>query len=188
MSELEISFGRLANEHLVQLPAVIVGYTAAEKYVVEKVETESETAVTLKLVPLPAPKTITYDHLDEEEMDRLAAIVADGLSVGAFCGGRLVGVAIASVESWNRSLRVWEFHVAEAFRRQGLGRQLMAQMVETAVTQNLRVIVCETQSSNVPAIRAYRKLGFVIDAIDLSFYSNEDVEKESVAVFMKRKL
>jgi len=52
----------------------------------------------------------------------------------------------------------------------------------------LRVIVCETQSDNVPAIRIYRRLGFELEAIDLSFYSNEDVLQESIAVFMKRKL
>ena len=184
----EIIFERLEQQHLTQLPSVISGYVAAEKYVVQKIETEAKTAVTLKLVPLPTPQTFTYDHLDEEELERLAAIVAEGISVGAFHEGQLVGVAIGSVEAWNRSLRVWEFHVAKSFQKQGIGRRLMEKMMETAVAQNLRVIVCETQSSNVPAIRAYRKLGFAIDAIDLSFYSNEDLQKESVAVFMKRKL
>lgn len=173
---------------LTQLPAVVTGYVTAQNYAIHKIENDLETAVTLKLFPLPAPKTITYNHLDEEEMARLAAIVAEGLSVGAYCEGQLVGVAIGSAEAWNRSLRVWEFHVAEPFRGQGIGRQLMERVVETAVAHNLRVIVCETQSSNVPAIRVYRKLGFELDAIDLSFYSNEDVEKESVALFMKRKL
>ena len=62
----------------------------------------------------------------------------------------------------------------------------MERVGETAVAHQLRVIVCETQSSNVPAIRAYRRLGFVLDAVDLSFYSNEDVAQENVAVFMKR--
>jgi ribosomal protein S18 acetylase RimI-like enzyme len=182
----EVHLRLLQAPDLGQLPTVITGYTTAEKYTIHKQESESETAVTLKLVSLPGPKTYTYDHLDEEELDRLAGIVADGQSVGAFAGEQLVGVAIASAEAWNRSLRVWEFHVVESLRGQGIGRQLMEKMVETAVTHNLRIIVCETQSSNVPAIRAYRKLGFVLDAIDLSFYSNEDVEKESVAVFMKR--
>lgn len=178
----------LLDWDLVQLPTVITGYVTTETYIVHKQESEVETAVSLKLVPLPTPKTITYNHLDEVELDRLAHIVAEGLSVGAFAGKRLVGVAIASAEAWNHSLRVWEFHVVESLRQQGIGRMLMEKMIETAVAHNLRVIVCETQSSNVPAIRAYRKLGFVLDAIDLSFYSNEDIEKESVAVFMKRKL
>ncbi len=178
----------LREADVAELPSIITGYVTAEMYVVHKEESEAETAVTLKLVPLPAPKTITYDHLDEDEVARLTAVVAEGLSVGAFIGEQLVGVTIGSAEAWNRSLRVWEFHVAESFRKRGIGRMLIEKIVETAVAQNLRVIVCETQSSNIPAIRAYRKLDFVLDAVDLSFYSNEDVEKESVAVFMKRKL
>ncbi len=171
---------------LAQLPAVMTGYTTSEKYVVQKVESEAETAVTLHLVPLPGPKTFRYEHLDQAELDRLAGVVAEGFSFGAFVDEGLVGVALASPESWNGSLRVWEFHVAEAWRGQGLGRRLMERVGETAVAHQLRVIVCETQSSNVPAIRAYRRLGFVLDAVDLSFYSNEDVAQENVAVFMKR--
>ena len=174
--------------HLSQLPTVITGYVATEKYVVTKAESEAETAVLLKLVPLPAPKTFVYDHLDKAELARLGSVVAEGMSVGAFVGEQLIGVTLASAEAWNCSLRVWEFHVAELWRGQGIGRRLLAKVSETAVAQNLRVIVCETQSSNVPAIRAYRRLGFELDAIDLSFYSNEDVQKDSVAVFMKRKL
>jgi ribosomal protein S18 acetylase RimI-like enzyme len=166
----------------------VTGYTSTEKYAIRKIENELETAVSLKLVSLPGPKTFTYDHLDETEMSRLSDIVAEGMSLGAFVGEQLVGVALGSADAWNSSLRVWEFHVAEPFRRRGIGRMLIEKMVETAVAHYLRVIVCETQSSNVPAIRAYRKLGFELDAIDLSFYSNEDVEKESVALFMKRKL
>jgi len=188
MPMAEVQLRPLHGADLAQLSTVITSYVTAETYAIHKQESEAETAVTLTLVPLPAPKTITYDHLDETELARLTAIVAEGLSVGAFVDERLVGIAIGSAEVWNRSLRVWEFHVAEPFREQGIGRQLMEKIVETAVAQNLRVIVCETQSSNVPAIRAYRKLGFVLDAIDLSFYNNEDVEKESVALFMKRKL
>jgi streptothricin acetyltransferase len=182
----EIILRPLQYSDLAHLSRVITGYVTSETYAIEKVENEAETAVSLKLVSLPAPKIITYDHLDEAELARLTAIVVEGLSVGAFVDAQLVGVAISSVEAWNRSLRLWEFHVAELFRGQGIGRQLMERVVETAVAQNLRVIVCETQSSNVPAIRVYRKLGFVLDGIDLSFYSNEDVQKESVAVFMKR--
>lgn len=171
---------------LAQLATVVTGYVTEETYVVQKRESEAETAVSLKLVPLPGLKTFRYEHLDQAELDRLAGIVAEGFSFGAFVGEGLVGVALASPEPWNRSLRVWEFHVAEAWRGRGLGRQLMEKVVETAVAHQLRVIVCETQSSNVPAIRAYRRLGFVLDAVDLSFYSNEDVAQENVAVFMKR--
>lgn len=54
--------------------------------------------------------------------------------------------------------------------------------------EGLRCIVCETQSSNVPAIRFYRALGFTVDAVDLSLYSNDDIERGEVAVFMKKRI
>jgi ribosomal protein S18 acetylase RimI-like enzyme len=170
------------------LPEIITGYVTSEIYTVNKIEHEGETSFSLRLEPLPTPKTIVYDHLDEAELTRLADVVAEGLSLAAVADERLIGVTLASVEPWNQSLRAWEFHVAKAWRGQGIGRRMMERVVETAVSNNLRVIVCETQSRNVPAIRFYRKMGFALDAIDLSFYSNEDVAKESVALFMKRKL
>jgi ribosomal protein S18 acetylase RimI-like enzyme len=58
----------------------------------------------------------------------------------------------------------------------------------TAKRAGCRVVVCETQNTNVPAIDFYRKVGFEIGGIDLSYYSNEDVENGEVAIFMKRKI
>ena len=52
----------------------------------------------------------------------------------------------------------------------------------------LRVLVCETQTTNVPAIDFYRSVGFEVDGIDLSYYSNDDVESGEVALFLKRRL
>lgn len=188
MKMVEVAVRPFQPPHLTQLPQIITGYVTTQTYVIAKVEHEAAVTFSLTLQPLPAPKTITTNHLDETELARLGEVVSAGLSLGAFVGEQLVGVALASTEAWNRSLRVWEFHVAGPWRRQGIGRRLMAGVVETAVSHHLRVIVCETQSQNVPAIRFYRKMGFALDSIDLSFYSNEDVQKGDVAVFMKRYL
>jgi ribosomal protein S18 acetylase RimI-like enzyme len=65
----------------------------------------------------------------------------------------------------------------------------MERLVGSAKAAGLRIIVCETQSTNVPAIRFYRRVGFKMEGIDLSYYSNEDMAPErEVAVFMKRRL
>jgi ribosomal protein S18 acetylase RimI-like enzyme len=64
----------------------------------------------------------------------------------------------------------------------------MEALVGAARTADVRIIVCETQSANVPAIRFYRRMGFELDGVDMSYYSNTDVERGEVAVFMKRKL
>ena len=60
----------------------------------------------------------------------------------------------------------------------------MEAVADEAKEANLRVIVCETQNTNVPAIEFYRKVGFEIEGIDLSYYDMT----EEVAVFMKREL
>src|SRR6266545_450346 len=86
-----------------------------------------------------------------------------GFSFGAYDGELLVGLIIAEPQEWNRSLCVWEFHVAATHRRSGIGRQLMACAEEQARRSGLRTIVCETQNTNAAAIMVYRKLGFTIE-------------------------
>jgi ribosomal protein S18 acetylase RimI-like enzyme len=52
----------------------------------------------------------------------------------------------------------------------------------------LRTLLCETQSTNVPAIRFYRKMGFELEGLDLSHYRNTDYPDGEMAVFMKKPL
>jgi ribosomal protein S18 acetylase RimI-like enzyme len=170
------------------LRRIITGYTAAERYRVEYTESEAETRFTLRLEALRRPVEKRYPETDAETMERYRAALPLGFSVGAYDGGGLVGLAIAEPQAWNNSLSVWEFHVAPTHRGQGIGRRLMEQLVNRAQTAGLRVIVCETQSTNVPAIHFYRRMGFRLEGIDLSYYTNADWPDGEVAVFMKRRL
>lgn len=47
------------------------------------------------------------------------------------------------------------------------------------------LIVCETRNTNAPAIQSYRKLGFEIGAVDLSYYTDQDMTDFEVTIFMK---
>jgi len=170
------------------LKSVITGYTTQVKYEVVKTETAESTTITLTLKPLPKAKTIHYSHLDNETVAHYQTLLSEKLSFGAFCNHQLVGVAIASAESWNRSLHIWEFHVQEKYRGQGIGRQLMTAVLAAGASAGLRIAVCETQNWNVPAIAFYRQMGFMLDGVDLSFYSNDDYPNGDIAVFMKRPL
>jgi ribosomal protein S18 acetylase RimI-like enzyme len=100
----------------------------------------------------------------------------------------MVGIALGEVKRWNSSLWVWELHVVKAYRGQGIGGKLVEATVQAAKQLNLRVVVCETQNTNVPAIDFYSAVGFELDGIDLSYYSNHDLETGEVALFMKRKI
>jgi len=168
--------------------AVISGFTATEAYVPQKIETDTFTRLELTLRPLAEPRKKRYVPTDEE-LTHYASVINLGYSVGAFKDETLVGIAIAEPHNWNRTLWVHEFHVKDGLRGEGIGRQMMQRVVANARQGELRAVVCETQSSNVPAIRFYRRVGFELDGIDMSYYTNEDmVPERGVAVFMKLKL
>ncbi|MFN8373829.1 MAG: GNAT family N-acetyltransferase [Anaerolineae bacterium] len=170
------------------LRRIISGYTSHEKYRVLKSETDVHTSITLELVTLPAPYVKVYDHLDDDTLAQYAAVVGKGWSLGAFEGETLVGVLLAEVHAWNQTLWVWEFHVSESQRGRGIGQQLMDRLAARGRAQGLRAMVCETQSTNVPAIRFYRKAGFTLQGVDISYYSNQDYPDGEMAIFMKKHL
>jgi ribosomal protein S18 acetylase RimI-like enzyme len=76
--------------------------------------------------------------------------------------------------------------VAGAHQRRGVGRQLVDALTEKARAVGLRTIVSGTQNTNIPAIRVYRRVGFHIEGIDLSYYSNDDYPDGEIALFMKK--
>ena len=163
------------------------GYSSAARYLVSKKEQESRTQISLKRENLKQPYLKKWDHNEDLEA-HYQEVIGQGLSLGVIDGGELIGTAICEQRAWNRTLWVWEFHIHPERRGEGIGRQLMQLVCATAKRAGCRVVVCETQNTNVPAIDFYRKVGFEIGGIDLSYYSNEDVENGEVAIFMKRKI
>jgi ribosomal protein S18 acetylase RimI-like enzyme len=170
------------------LQRLIVGYETEEIYEVTRSEADALTTFELRLTGLPQRLVKRYDPQDSATAQRYAAIVQTGHSFAAYDEGQCVALAIGEAQSWNASLTIWEFHVTPSHQGQGVGRRLMETVAGHARSQRLRRLVCETQSTNVPAIRFYRALGFVLDGIDLSLYSNQDYPDGEIAIFMKRYL
>jgi ribosomal protein S18 acetylase RimI-like enzyme len=168
---------------------LITGYSSSHTYLVNKQEEAEWTRFELRLVSLERPFTKRYPELDVATCSRYVDIASEGHTFGAFEGEECIGLALAELYSWNGSLWIHEFHIASEFRRQGIGRRLMQQVISHAnEVPQLRSLGCETQTSNVPAIQFYRGMGFCIDGIDVSLYSNEDQERGEVAIFMKKRL
>jgi ribosomal protein S18 acetylase RimI-like enzyme len=166
---------------------VMTGYTSTRKYTVEKTENPEQTTITMQLATLTEPYVKIFPQLPDE-MKRYQEIAKQGTSFGAYDGERLVGLAIAEPRDWNRSLWVWELGVEREHRRSGIGASLIKELTRVAEELNLRIIVCETQNTNVPAIEFYKATGFEIDGIDLSYYPNTGATAGEVAIFMKKKL
>ena len=169
------------------LRRAIRGYVSRQKYQVSYTSNEQATSFTLELVDLAAPYIHHFDPAEEDILHSQKALEA-GWSIGAFDGDELAAIAIAEPEKWNDTLRIWEFHVVESYRGEGIGRQMMERLAERATLAGLRAMVVETQNTNVPAIRFYRKAGFAIEGIDISLYTNHDYPDGEIAVFMKRRL
>lgn len=174
---------------LSRLRELMSGYTSTQRYAVHKQETDARAVIALELEALAAPHTRNYwDCLSEDDLKRYEGFLAGGFSLGAHRNGDWVGVALAEAEPWNRLLNVWELHVHPDYRRQGIGGRLLAELAGRARNRGLRALTVETQNTNVNAIRFYHKAGFTIEGIDLSYYTNRDVEDGEVAVFMRRKI
>lgn len=169
------------------LKRVAGGYTSDRKYVVVHTSAEDRVTFDLQLVPLDQPYVKQFDY-DDDTIMGYQRVLKDGFSFGAYDGDLLAGLVVGEPLEWNRSLWVWEFHVLEAYRNGGIGKQLMERLAEKAKTAGFRVIVCETQNTNAAAIEVYRKLGFELEGIDISYYSNADYPDGEIAVFMKRRL
>jgi ribosomal protein S18 acetylase RimI-like enzyme len=170
------------------LERLITGYTSSETYRVTRTETPDTIRFELQLTTLEQPFVKRYPPLAATELQCYRDLAAAGHAFGAFEGGTCVGIALCEPQRWNSSLSVWEFHIAPECRGQGAGRALMAAVEAHARDERLRCVVCETQTTNVAAIRFYRALGFAVDAVDVSLYTNADIERGEVAVFLKKRI
>jgi ribosomal protein S18 acetylase RimI-like enzyme len=174
--------------HPDDLDRLITGYASDAKYRVSQIASETQFVITLELVSLPQPYRKRYDHVDAESLEHYRQAPPLGFSFGAYDGEQCVGIALAEPRQWNKSLWVWELHVAETHRRRGAGRQLVDALAAKARAAGLRTLVCETQNTNAPAMRFYFSVGFQIEGIDLSYYFNDDFPDGEIAVFMKKRL
>lgn len=171
-----------------RLQRIMSGYVSDAKYAVSHTESDLETIFRLKLVTLDTPYVKQYSHLDDATLAEYRQTLDTGFSLGVYEDDLLVGIALVSPQHWNKSLWVQEFHIAESHHSKGIGRALMQAVIAKSRTAKFRIIVCETQNTNVPAIRFYRHMGFSIESVDLSLYTNHDYPDGEVAVFMKRTL
>jgi ribosomal protein S18 acetylase RimI-like enzyme len=183
-----IEVRRLLQFNRQRFQEIASGYITDAIYRVAHQESAERTVFTLTLEPLDAPREFRYPFTDED-FERYEALVPGEYCFAAYDRDEVVAVALAEPADWNQTLWVWDFHVSETHRGRGIGRRLMDALVARSLSAGLRAVVCETQNTNVPAIRFYRAVGFTLEGVDISYYTNEDMlPGGTVAVFMKRRL
>jgi ribosomal protein S18 acetylase RimI-like enzyme len=169
------------------LARIAPGYTSYSRYAITRTTTTDGVVMAARREPLDQPHVKQWEFY-ADELAHYKQVLEAGYSFGAYDGDLLVGLIITEPRDWNGSLWVWEFHVAPTHQRLGIGRRLMDEVAAKGAAADYRIIVCEAQNTNGDGIDAYRALGFGIEGIDLSYYSNTDYPDGEVAVFMKRPL
>ncbi len=106
----------------------------------------------------------------------------------ALCENKQIGWIELGYDRWNNRMRVWEFLVEEEFRTRGIGTLLMNHAVKVAKEKGARMLVLETQTNKETAINFYANFGFKLIGLDITAYSNEDIEKREIRLELGLKL
>lgn len=155
---------------------------------VEKAGTGYATGWQLVEVTLHQPydKGRGYDF-DRNERDGIAKRLAEPDSLEKVVVdnalGRIVGVLDVAIETWRNVAWIWNIMLDVDVRGKGLGRELIQQCIEWAGQKDLRAVMLETQTNNVPACKFYQAMGFELVGINDVFYTNRDIERDEVALF-----
>lgn len=72
--------------------------------------------------------------------------------------------------------------VAAAQQRKGLGRAMLAEMLEAARERNMRRVFLEVRSSNVAAIALYRSAGFKEVGVRRGYYQNANGSEDALVM------
>ncbi|MEU6744300.1 GNAT family N-acetyltransferase [Streptosporangium sandarakinum] len=102
-------------------------------------------------------------------------------------GEEVCGFVAAGLEEWHRRLVIHQITVAPSHRGRGIGSALMRGACGFGRRHGARTAWLETSNVNVPAVRAYRRMGFALCGLDTTFYRGTASEGE-IALFMSRAL
>lgn len=96
------------------------------------------------------------------------------------------GFAAYAYSGWNRRIVLLHMYVDAAARGQGIGQALLGEILSGPTAQAAQHIWLETQTNNVPAIRAYERMGFRIVGLDQALYA--DRPDAETALYLSRQL
>ena len=112
----------------------------------------------------------------------------DALAYSIGEGEEIYGYLEVDKEMWNNRLRITQILILDGHKGKGYGSQLVDKAKEIAKEKNFREIVLETQTCNFDAINFYIRNGFTVNGIDLSDYTNDDVNNNEVRLEMAYKI
>jgi len=134
------------------------------------------TGFTLRTVPVDPPLVKVFP--DDEEPPREGFVAVDD---------EVRGFISVEVADWNRRLHIHQVTVAPSHRGRGVGRKLMDLALDHGRSRGARTAWLETSNVNVPAVRAYLRMGFTLCGLDTTLYRGTPAEGE-IALYLARNL
>lgn len=162
-------------------------YTSDSGYRVRWNDSESGTIFTMEPMIFQRPFE-KQERPDDREIVWYDDITHQHCSFAALEGDDPVAVIIAERQTWNNTLYIRSIQVNRHVRRLGIGTALIEAVSELGLQGGFRALVVETQSTNGSAIDFYRKLGFRLVGVNTQYFSNDDLQKGEVALFMHKRL
>jgi ribosomal protein S18 acetylase RimI-like enzyme len=182
-----ISIREVTLREIRRLPRIPSGYVTDRVFRLAREVGSGEFSWTLREEKLAHPLKKVYDDGDVDDWLESYAETEGASSMkfaGAFDATTLLGLVTWSHSRWNDTLWLADIRVRPERRRSGAGSHLVRRVQAEAAAVSTRGIRLETQITNYPAIKFYRKHGFIPAGVDDHLYSNRDLEKQEVALFM----
>lgn len=128
--------------------------------------------ITFRQSRLPRSMKVRYPR-DEDQL--LQSWRLHSFFLVAEWEGQVVGYANAREEASQETAWVADLVVDRPARLQGVGTALLRGVRQWAVLRDLRRLIIETQTKNVPAISFLKKRGLVFCGYNDLFYPNQDI-------------
>lgn len=159
-----------------------IDHSCASSYVwqMERLINEGQISILFREIRLPRSIIVNYPHQIEiclEDWKKANSVLV------ASQGNKPVGYVHIEVDNEAQSGWIKDLAVAEKYRRQGIGSALVLAAQDWSAIRNLKRVILEMSSKNLPAIRLAQKLGFDFSGYNDSFYANKDI-----ALFFSRLL
>jgi putative acetyltransferase len=101
------------------------------------------------------------DPARNPDLEDIGSAYPGGTTLVARAGGRIVGTGTLAPRS-NGTAEIVRMSVAADMRRRGIGRMILAQLLERARAGGFRRLILETTATWEDAVAFYRRCGFVV--------------------------
>ena len=130
-------------------------------------------------------KLIFSNPMNDDTAFLLKQIVTgadEGFTLLAEHEDRPVAFLLAQPVHAAKVLKIFDVRVDYDFRRQGLGLAMMYQAIAHARESELRAVLAETLTNNLPASQFMQKCSFELSGLDTKRNSNHDLVKEAATL------